>query len=122
MYLVPLWSGLMVNHPESDSTEKINRKDNNISEINFKINKHTVLDHLKNMPVTIATHFLLRIGSQSILYDIPSVSFLSEITHISMMNDVWFDKKKTKNSKQNKPYYAKTDLNKLKGKKGEKAK
>ena len=85
MYIAPLWSSLI-----EDAI------DNNPSETNFRIQKHTTLDHLKNMPITIASNFQLRIASQAILYDLYCVSFLSKITPIAKVNDVWVDKKTKK--------------------------
>ena len=86
MYIAPLWSSLIED-----------AKDNNPSETDFRIHKHTTLDNLRNMPITIASNFQKRIASQAILYDLNSVSFLSKITPIAKVNDIWVDKKAKKN-------------------------
>ena len=73
MYIAPLWSSLM--------NKAMN---NNPSETNFRIGKHTTLDHLKNMPRTIVSQFQLRIASQAILYELSSVSYLNKFTPITI--------------------------------------
>lgn len=115
MYVLQLWSSLMANDHLTDKNDKTEatRKENNIAETNFRIVKHTTLEKLNNMPVTITSQFLLRINSQAILYDLSGVAFLNSVPPVSMVNDVWFDKKVKPKVKTRSPYYNKTDLNKL---------
>ncbi len=89
MYLMPYWSGCMLNKKSNLENQNLKtRVHNNTVEGKFKITKHSTLNGLKdNMPMEISTKFYKSIGANSMSYQIEK----SDGTYmpIEMIEDNW---------------------------------
>ena len=106
MYLMPLWSGVMLDGFEKNKS----RVDNNPVENYFKITKHSTLKKSNKMPHEICSKIQLKIRAASIKYDLSGKNYLNELAPMSFCEDVWVDKKKSRKNK--KTYYSRVNLKK----------
>ncbi len=86
MYLMPLWSGVLLNLDEK--IDQQTRVHNNIVEGKFKTNKCSILNRLRdNMPYEISTKFLKDVATKSLSYNIENSK--SKYLPMDLIEDYW---------------------------------
>ncbi len=86
MYLMPLWSGVLLNLDEK--IDQQTRVHNHFVEGKFKINKCSILNRLRdNMPHEISTKFLKDVATKSLSYNIENSK--SQYLLMDLIEDYW---------------------------------
>jgi hypothetical protein len=117
-YIMPLWSGVMLNDLALNKTSLITRVTNNSVENYFKIKKHSTLNHQKKkLPSEITTPFLLKVRSLALKYDLKGTDFINQVIPCQLNEDRWVDKKEKKKRPKKSFYYGKSKLNQQSAKK-----